>query len=165
MLAGASRTELGVGGMATKLQAAELATRSGITVMIANGSRHNIIMDVVGGKSVGTRFLPVTTSMESRKRWILSEKTFGAVKIDDGATQAIRDGKSLLPVGVREVINAFERGEVIAVRDGNDRDIAHGIARYNSSEARRIAGRKSSEIAGILGYEYASMLIHTDDMV
>jgi glutamate 5-kinase len=165
MLAGVSRTGLGVGGMTTKLQAAELATRSGVTVMIANGSRPNVIMDVISGKSVGTRFLPVASNMESRKRWILSEKTFGAVKIDAGATQAVCEGKSLLPVGVREVIDTFERGEVIVVRDESGRDIAHGIARYNSTEARRIAGRKSSEIAGVLGYEYASMLIHTDDMV
>ena len=165
MLAGASRTGLGVGGMTTKLQAAELAIRSGVTVVIANGGRANTIMDAVHGKPVGTRFSPMVSNMESRKRWILSERTLGAVIVDQGAIEAICDGKSLLPVGVREVINEFERGEVIAVRDMTGRDIAHGISRYSSGEARRIAGRKSSEIASILGFEYAAMLIHTDDMV
>lgn len=164
-LAGASRGGLGVGGMTTKLQAADLATRSGVTVVIANGSRPTAIIDAANGRPVGTRFLPVTSNMESRKRWILSEKPLGAVRVDEGAAQALFEGKSLLPVGVREVIDEFERGEVIEIRDSSGRDIAHGITRYSSSEARQIAGRRSSEIAGILGFEYASMLVHTDDMV
>ncbi|MCL5998348.1 MAG: glutamate 5-kinase [Chloroflexi bacterium] len=164
-LAGASRSGLGVGGMTTKLQAADLATRSGVTVVIANGGRQNAIMDAVCGESVGTCFLPVVNHIESRKRWILSERTTGAVIVDEGAAHAVCDGKSLLPVGVREVIAEFDRGEVIAVRDSSGRDIAHGISRYSAAEARRIAGRKSVEIEGVLGFEYASMLIHTDDMV
>jgi glutamate 5-kinase len=164
-LAGASRTGLGTGGMTTKLQAADLATRSGVTVVIANGGKPDVLMDAAHGISVGTRFTPAADNIESRKRWILSERTLGAVMVDDGAAQAVCEGKSLLPVGVREVIDDFERGEVVAVRDMSGRDIAHGIARYSSTDARRIAGRQSSEISGILGVEYASMLIHTDDMV
>ncbi len=164
-LAGASRSGQGVGGMTTKLQAADLATRSGITVVMANGARPNVIYDAAQGAPVGTRFLPAASNMESRKRWILSEKPLGAVRVDDGAVQALLEGKSLLPVGVREVIDEFERGEVIEIRDSAGREIAHGITRYNSADARRIAGRRSSEIAGILGYELASMLVHTDDMV
>lgn len=164
-LAGVSRTGLGTGGMTTKLQAADLATRSGVTVVIANGGKPNALVDAVHGISVGTRFTPAVDNIESRKRWILSERTMAAVVVDDGAAQAVCEGKSLLPVGIREVIDEFERGEVIAVRDKSGRDIAHGIARYSSADARRIAGRQSSEISGILGVEYASMLIHTDDMV
>jgi glutamate 5-kinase len=164
-LAGASRSNLGVGGMMTKLQAAELATRSGVTVVIANGSRHNVIMGAICGETVGTRFLPVVNRVESRKRWILSERALGAVVVDDGAAQAVCEGKSLLPVGIRQILEEFDRGEVIAVRDGTGRDIAHGITRYNSMDARRIAGLRSADIVNILGVEYASMLIHTDDMV
>ena len=164
-LAGASRSGQGVGGMTTKLQAADLATRSGITVVMANGARPNVIYDAAQGAPVGTRFLPAASNMESRKRWILSEKPLGGVRVDDGAAQALLEGKSLLPVGVREVIDEFERGEVIEIRDSAGREIAHGITRYNSADTRRIAGRRSSEIAGILGYELASMLVHTDDMV
>jgi glutamate 5-kinase len=164
-LAGASRTGLGTGGMTTKLQAADLATRSGVTVIIANGGKPNVLMDAVHGQAVGTRFVPTVDNIESRKRWILAERTTGAVVVDDGAVQAVLDGKSLLPVGAREVINDFERGEVIAVRDMSGRDVAHGITRYSSTDARRIVGRQSSDISGILGVEYASMLIHADDMV
>jgi glutamate 5-kinase len=164
-LAGASRTGLGTGGMTTKLQAADLAIRSGATVVIANGAKSNVLIDAVHGISVGTRFAPAVDNIESRKRWILSERTMAAVVVDDGAVKAICEGKSLLPVGIREVIDEFESGEVIAVRDLSGRDIAHGITRYSSTDASRIAGRQSSEISGILGMEYASMLIHADDMV
>ena len=163
--AGASRSGLGTGGMTTKLQAADLATRSGVTVVIASGTRPNVLIDAVHGLSVGTRFLPASINMESRKRWILAERISGAVIVDFGAASAVLDGKSLLPVGVREVLDDFERGEIIAVRDMNGKDIAHGITRYGSSDARRISGRKSSEIESVLGFDYASMLIHTDDMV
>jgi glutamate 5-kinase len=164
-IAGASRSGLGVGGMTTKLQAVDLATRSGVMAVIANGGRPGVIMDAVHGVSVGTRFLPIVNKIESRKRWILSERTMGAVVVDDGAAHAVCVGKSLLPVGVREVTGDFDRGEVIAVKDSAGRDIAHGITRYGAAEARRIAGRKSSDIEAILGFEYAAMLIHTDDMV
>jgi glutamate 5-kinase len=164
-LAGASRTGLGVGGMTTKLQAVGLATRSGTTVVIANGSRPGVMMDVLHGQSVGTRFMPVVSQIESRKRWILSERTPGGVIIDDGAAQALCRGSSLLPVGVRDVVNDFERGEVIGVRDLAGRDIARGIARYSAAEARLIAGHQSSEIQTVLGFEYAAMLIHADDLV
>jgi glutamate 5-kinase len=164
-LAAGSKTALGVGGMSTKLQAAELATRSGATVVIAYGARPNVIVDAVNGLSVGTRFAPQASRIESRKRWILSERTTGAVTADSGAVRALCDGKSLLPVGVREVSGDFERGEIIAVRDLNGRDVARGITRYNAADARRIAGRQSSEIERVLGYDYAPMLIHADDMV
>lgn len=164
-LAGASRTELGVGGMTTKLQAVELATRSGVTVVIANGARSGVIMAAARGQQVGTRFLPVVNRIESRKRWILSERTSGSVVVDEGAVAALGEGKSLLPVGIREVHGDFDRGEVIAVCDTTGREIGHGIARYSALDAQRIAGHKSTEITSILGYEYASMFIHTDDMV
>jgi glutamate 5-kinase len=164
-LAGASRTGLGVGGMTTKLQAADLATRSGVCVVIANGALPGVIISAAHGQQVGTRFLPLVNRIESRKRWILAEKPRGGVVVDEGATQAICEGKSLLPVGVREVSDDFERGEVIVVRDALNREIAHGITRYNAEDARRIAGHKSVEITRILGYEYDEILIHTDDMV
>lgn len=164
-LAGQSRSGLGVGGMLTKLQAAALATRSGTEVVIANGSRPNVIVDAVAGAAVGTRFRAQITQLESRKRWILSERTSGAVVVDEGAARALHSGKSLLPVGVREVIGAFERGECIAVLDTAGHEIARGIARYNASDTRRIAGCRSDRIEALLGYEYAPMLIHADDLV
>ena len=160
-----SKTGLGVGGMSTKLQAAELATRGGAMVVIANGARANAIADAAHGLSIGTRFHPQATQIESRKRWILSERATGAVVADDGAVRALKSGKSLLPVGVKEIAGEFDRGEIIAVRDAKGRDVARGITRYSASDALRIKGKQSEQIEKLLGYDYAPMLIHADDMV
>ncbi len=164
-MAGASRSGLGVGGMSTKLRAAELATRSGTTMVIADGARPNVILDAVEGKSVGTRFAATSTKIESRKRWILSERATGSVIVDEGAADAVRNGRSLLPVGVRDVQGEFDRGEAVLVKDLGGHTIAHGITRYSAAEAALLMGRQSSEIETILGYESAPMLIHADDMV
>ena len=164
-LAGGTKTGLGTGGMATKLQAAELATQSGTEVVIAQGTRADVILDAVRGVSVGTRFAAQVVEIVSRRRWILTEQVVGAVIVDDGAARAVCESKSLLPVGVREVLAEFERGEVIAVRNTQGKVIARGIARYNASDAKRIAGKRSDEIGQILGFDYAPMLIHADDMV
>ena len=164
-MAGASRSGLGVGGMGTKLRAAELATRSGAVMVIADGARPNVIVDTVAGHSVGTRFAATATKVESRKRWILSERASGSVIVDEGAAGAVCGGRSLLPVGVREVHGEFDRGEAIMVKDLRGRTIAHGITRYNSPDAKLLVGRQSSEIEAVLGYESAPMLIHADDMV
>jgi len=164
-LAGGTKTGLGTGGMATKLQAAELATRSGTEVVIAQGTQSQAIIDAANGAPIGTRFAAQATEVEGRKRWILSEKVLGAVRVDEGAARAVSDSKSLLPVGVREVLVDFERGNIIAVRNLLGHDIARGIARYNSTDTRKIAGKRSDEIEHLLGYDYAPMLIHADDMI
>jgi glutamate 5-kinase len=164
-LAGGTKTGLGTGGMATKLQAAELATHSGTEVVIAQGTRPNVILDAAHGVAVGTRFAAQVAEIVSRRRWILSEQALGAVVVDDGAARAVCESKSLLPVGVREVAAEFDRGEVIAVRNEQGKVIARGISRYNSGDAKRIAGKRSDEIGQILGFDYAPMLIHADDMV
>lgn len=164
-LAGGSKTSLGVGGMSTKIQAAELVTRAGASMIVAHGARPNVILDAVHGQPVGTRFLPVVTQIESRKRWILSERTSGALVADDGAVRALKSGKSLLPVGVKEVVGEFERGEFVAVRDAQGREVARGITRYSARDAARIAGKRSDQIEKILGYNYAPMLIHADDLI
>ena len=164
-LAGGTKTSLGTGGMATKLQAAELATQSGTEVVIAQGTQTDVILDAARGQNVGTRFAAQVVEIVSRRRWILSEQVVGTVVVDDGAARAVCDSKSLLPVGVCEVLAEFERGEVIAVRNAQGKTIARGIARYNASDAKRIAGKRSDEIGQILGFDYAPMLIHADDMV
>ncbi|MCS6774681.1 MAG: glutamate 5-kinase [Anaerolineae bacterium] len=163
-LAGSSASGLGTGGMSTKIQAAALATRSGAAVVIANGARPNVIVDAAHGLPVGTRFLPSEARLESRKRWILSERVSGAFVADEGAVKALRSGKSLLPVGVQAVVGEFERGEFVAVRDASGREIARGIARYSANDARRIIGKRSDQIERTLGYTYAPMLIHADDL-
>ena len=114
---------------------------------------------------MGTRFHPQATHIESRKRWILSERALGSAIADDGAVRALKSGKSLLPVGVKEISGEFDRGEIIAVYDLKGREVARGITRYNAHDARRIVGKKSEDIEKLLGYDYAPMLIHADDMV
>lgn len=164
-VAGASRTGLGVGGMTTKLQAAELATRSGTAVIIAQGARPNVVADAAAGASVGTRFAPVARSLESRKRWILSDRAAGTYVVDAGAARALREGRSLLPVGATSVSGEFDRGEVVSIRRADGAEFARGITRYNATDARRILGRHSGDIESVLGYDYAPMLVHADDVV
>ncbi|QOH79066.1 glutamate 5-kinase [Plesiomonas shigelloides] len=165
-LAGDSVSGLGTGGMSTKLQAADVANRAGIEVVIAAGSREHVIADVVANHSVGTRFHPQTTPLENRKRWIFGPPPAGELQVDDGAAQAIlQRGSSLLPSGVVSVSGTFSRGEVLRVRAPNGKEIARGMSRYNSDALSLIAGHQSQEIADILGYEYGRVVIHRDDLI
>lgn len=165
-IAGDSVSGLGTGGMATKLQAADVACRAGIDVIIAAGSRPGVIGDVIEGKPVGTCFHAQQTPLEMRKRWIFGAPPAGEIIIDDGALSAVLErGSSLLPKGIREVSGNFSRGEVIRIRSLQGRDVAHGVSRYNSDALRMIAGHHSQEITNILGYEYGPVAMHRDDMI
>nr|MBA2815487.1 Outer membrane pore protein E precursor [Candidatus Pantoea persica] len=145
---------LGTGGMSTKLQAADVACRTGIDTIIAAGSRSGVIADVIVGQPVGTRFHAIQTPLENRKRWI-----FGAL------AAVLERGSSLLPKGIREVRGNFSRGEVIRIRSLQGRDIAHGVSRYNSDALRIIAGHHIQQIGEILGYDYGPVAVHRDDMI
>jgi glutamate 5-kinase len=164
--AGGSKTGLGTGGMSTKLQAAELAMRSGVTTVLANGARNNVLVDVAVGEAIGTRFVPARDPLEARKRWLLGEKPTGSVHIDAGALRALRAGRSLLAVGVRAVAGDFNPGDVIAVRgaDGSA-EIARGVVRFNSTDARRIAGKRSADVVRMLGDGADATLLHADELV
>jgi len=165
-LAGASVSGLGTGGMSTKLQAADVACRAGIDVIIASGSRSGVISDVIDGKPVGTRFHAQQSPLENRKRWIFGAPPAGELTVDDGALAAIIErGSSLLPKGIRAIQGNFSRGEVIRIRSLQGRDIAHGVSRYNSDAMRMIAGHHSQQISEILGYEYGPVAVHRDDMI
>jgi glutamate 5-kinase len=165
-LAGDSVSGLGTGGMSTKLQAADVACRAGIDVIIASGSRSGVISDVIDGKPVGTRFHAQQSPLENRKRWIFGAPPAGELTVDDGALAAIIErGSSLLPKGIRAIQGNFSRGEVIRIRSLQGRDIAHGVSRYNSDAMRMIAGHHSQQISEILGYEYGPVAVHRDDMI
>ena len=164
--AGASAGGVGTGGMTTKLQAAELAMRAGIATVLANGDRENVLLDIAAGAGVGTRFMPAVDHLEGRKRWVLGEKPLGAVTVDAGAARAMRTGRSLLAVGIRAVIGDFKSGEVIGVKDASTiADIARGIARCNSIDARRMAGMNSAAIAVLMGDGAGAIVVHADDLV
>jgi glutamate 5-kinase len=164
--AGGSDGKLGVGGMQTKLQAADLARRSGSTVIIASGSEPNIILRLVEGEKLGTHFLPVSSALESRKRYILSgNNAKGCLLVDAGAVQALKEGGSLLPVGVSQVSGEFGRGDVVCINCLEGEEIARGLANYTAAEIHQICGRQSSEIESILGFAYGDEVIHRNNMV
>jgi glutamate 5-kinase len=163
--AGGTSDGLGTGGMVTKLQAADLARRSGTTVVIAKGSESDVLTRLAVGEKIGTCFSPVASALESRKRYILAGRAMGSVRVDQGAVAALQRGGSLLPVGVIAVSGTFERGDTIEVATSTGREIARGIANYSSVELSRILGRKSSEIESILGYDYSDEVIHRNDLV
>lgn len=165
-MATGSSGDIGTGGMVTKIEAAELATRSGTEVIIAPGKEPDVIVRVVNGESLGTRFLTQFNHVESRKRWILAEPDQGAVKIDEGAIQAlVKNGKSLLVVGVTNVLGNFGRGATIRILDEFGVEIGRGIANYNSNDMGTICGKQSYQIAETLGYEYGPTAIHRDNLV
>ena len=164
--AGGSNGSLGTGGMLTKLQAADLARRSGSSVIIARGSEPDVLSRIAAGEVLGTRFSPTASAVESRKRYILAGgRAPGSLGVDEGAARALRNGGSLLPVGVRSVEGAFERGDSVRVVDSGGREIARGLANYTSADMARIQGHRSDEIELLLGYDYGSEVIHRNDMV
>ena len=166
-LAQGTKSAEAVGGMVTKLQAASLATTSGVDVVIAKGRMEDVIPRLARGEGLGTFFPSQTTKMESRKRWMLSGlNSRGSVRVDGGAVSAIkRGGKSLLPAGVVEVSGSFERGDVLVILDGDGNRVACGLANYGAGDAKAIAGRQSGEIIEVLGYEYGAELVHRDNLV
>jgi glutamate 5-kinase len=166
-LAGGAGSREGTGGMITKLQAAQIATRSGVTTIIAQGNEPNVIQRIMAGENLGTRFEATGTHLESRKRWLLTDRTQGSVHIDAGALRALRakEGASLLPVGITAVRGIFERSATLAIYDPNGVVIAHGLSNYTSDELNQIRGHKSSEISDVLGYSYGDAAIHRNNLV
>jgi glutamate 5-kinase len=165
-LGGESVSGQGTGGMLTKLQAAQLATRGGTRTIIANGKTPDVLLRIMAGESLGTTFEPVTTQLESRKRWLLAEHPVGRLIIDDGAaTVLIREGASLLPVGITAIQGEFERGALVSINNLHGETLAQGLSNYNNSELERIAGQHSDTIIEILGYTYGSAAVHRDHMV
>jgi len=166
-LAGASVSGLGTGGMITKIAAADMATCSGTSVVIANGGRENVLTSIWDDTIPTTFFPALITPAEGRKRWILAQTgTEGRVHIDGGAARALlHSGRSLLPVGIVEVVGSFERGECVTVATQTGEEIARGLCNYDSHDLQRILGQHSSDIADVLGYDYGPEFIHRDNLV
>ncbi len=163
-----SRTGLGTGGMASKLSAAELARHSGATVVIANGAADRVIPRIVlEGEPLGTTFQPLTTHLESRKRFLLAgmAETSGKLVLDAGAVKALRKGGSILPVGITQVQGDFARGQSVTVAAPDGNSVAVGLCNYSAVDVKRIAGQQSDRIEGLLGYAYGAEVIHRDNLV
>lgn len=167
--AGGSGTQVGTGGMVTKLQAADIARRGGTEVIIAAGLEPNVVHRlIIDREPLGTRFLAVENPLKNRKRWILAgSKAAGSVTINEKAVRVLtgQKGRSLLPAGIIHIEGQFARGETIAIRDKADRELGRGIVRYASDDLHQIMGHHSDKIEAILGFGFGPVAIHRNDMV
>jgi len=163
----ADRSRLGVGGMATKLEAAALVTKAGEVAVIANARTPNVLGRLLAGERLGTLFVPAKRKMSPWRRWIgQASRPGGKLVIDDGAVEALTTrGKSLLPSGVTEVIGRFPKGAVVAVVDAADRQVARGLTNYSSQQLAKIKGLKTSQVARILGDKPYDEVIHRNNMM
>jgi glutamate 5-kinase len=166
-LAGGAGTAWGRGGMATKVDAAARAARSGTATVIAPGAASNVLGRLRTGERLGTLLEPQQEPLMARKRWLANHlKLAGTLEIDAGAARALRrSGVSLLAVGIAGVRGGFQRGEVVACLDPGGHEIARGLVNYGASEIDRIKGQPSQAIEGILGYVVEPELIDRDNMV
>lgn len=164
--AGGSKSGLGTGGMTTKLQAADLARRSGSDCFIACAKEPGVLIRLAGGEKIGTYFPALVDMVESRKRFIMSARRApGQLCVDEGAAQALRRGGSLLSIGMIQVAGTFDRGDPVRILDEAGREIARGMVNYSSRDLLQIIRRRSDEIESILGYNYSDEVIHRNDLV
>jgi len=166
-LAADTAGNLGIGGMMTKLEAAKLATASGVTVIVADGREPDIILRLVAGEAIGTRFPPATSKLESRQRWMLSGlSTKGKLVVDSGAATALRkQHRSLLAAGIKQVEGEFQRGDIVNIYDPQGSRLGCGITNYSSADIETIKGAHSGKIATLLGYDYGSEVVHRNNLV
>lgn len=145
------KSKIGRGGIQSKIKAAEIATSCGIQVIVANSRRHNVILDILAGKDVGTHFKP-QTRMPAMKRWIAyCASAKGTIEVNDGAKKAIMEGSSLLPVGVTKVTGTFDEGDVVSLEDEKHVKFARGNPNYNSAQLNLIKGLQITQVHKKLG--------------
>jgi glutamate 5-kinase len=166
-IVGETKSEMGVGGMISKIQAARKASRFGIPTVVAQGTKDGVLHQILKGKEIGTLILPKEEALSSRKHWIaFNPKPKGDVIVDDGAKKAIvQKGKSLLPSGVVKIRGAFDRGDLITCLGPRGKEFARGLVNYSASELEKIKGLQSDQIETALGYKYSDEVIHRDDLV
>lgn len=164
-MAGDASTDFGSGGMTTKLQAAQIATHAGCATIVTNGHVANPLRALASGGRC-TIFAASATPAAARKQWLAGVlEVRGELRVDAGAAGALRDGNSLLPVGLVEVIGNFARGDTVTLVDADGGELGRGLACYASEEASAIAGCRSEHIESILGYRGRSVMVHRDDLV
>jgi len=161
------RTPDGMGGMASKIEAARMVTRAGEAALIADGREPGIVESVFGGERVGTLFLPAARRLRSRKRWLrFTGRPRGTLAVDDGARKAVLNrGKSLLPSGVVRVEGVFRTGDVVRVAGPEGREFARGLSNFSAEDVERIKGLRTSEIGRVLGHKDYDEVIHRDNLV
>jgi glutamate 5-kinase len=167
VMAGGAGSNIGRGGMLTKIQAAKRAAGSGASTVIAWGREPDALLRLAQGEAIGTLLIAQTAKNQARKQWMADHLQLrGAVVVDAGAVRKLLDeGKSLLPIGMKAVEGEFSRGDVIAVRDEQGVEIARGLANYPSSEARKLCRKPSGEFEKLLGYVAEPEMLHRDNLV
>ncbi len=163
---GTDASDGGRGGMRTKLMAARMVTRFGGKVLIANGKIPYVIKKVFEGEELGTMFLPQTEGLSDKKRWIgYATNIIGKIKVNHGAKKAlVEKEKSLLPIGVIDVIHEFDKGDVISIIDENDHEFARGMVNYDSESCRKVIGCHSDDIIKVLGFKNYDAIITRDNI-
>ncbi len=167
-LAGGAGSDLGTGGMATKINAAKIATSSGSAVALLSGANPGAILDLLEGRPVtGTRFKAKGDRLEARRKWLaFGRPVRGTLVLDDGAVTAVlRSGKSLLPAGIRDLAGEFDAGEAVSLMAGDGREVARGVCNYGSVDLARILGKRTTEIEDVLGFKVADEVVHRNNMV
>ena len=155
----------GSGGMLTKLEAAKICMNAGCNMLIANGNNFNPIKRIIE-KKLFTWFVPKISNLDARKKWIISSlSSTSKIYIDDGASQALKCGKSLLPSGIIKVSGSFKKGDNILIVDNNNQDVARALSSFTSEEINKIKGLQSAQIENILGYASKSEIVHKNDIV
>ena len=165
-MAGGAGSQIGTGGMITKVVAAKRAASSGTHTVIASGREKDVMPRLASGESVGTLLVAQTRPLNARKQWLADHlQLSGKLVLDAGAIKALGEGKSLLPIGVVEVQGEFERGAAVACISEEGREIARGLVNYGSNDSRRIARHVSRDIEAILGYIDEAEIVHRDNLV
>jgi glutamate 5-kinase len=166
-LAGETKSQLGSGGMRSKLKAARLVTIAGDSVIMANGSHPTILEEILSAQPVGTLFLPRGGLVSARKRWIgLIAKPRGKLVVDDGARKAlVEKGRSLLPIGITDVMGTFGKGDVVSICDEAGQELARGLTNYAAGDIWQIRGRRSEEVLAQLGKRAYEEVVHRDNLV
>jgi glutamate 5-kinase len=164
-MAGGSASDMGSGGMQTKVAAAKIAVGAGCHLCIAMGKVEHPLQRIEEGERC-TWFVPSSTPVATRKQWIAGTlKPAGAIAVDDGAVRALMGGKSLLPAGVTRALGRFDRGDTVSIIAPDGTEVARGICAYSDTDAARIMGRKSAEIEKVLGFRGRDEIVHRDDLV
>lgn len=166
-MAGGAGSDIGSGGMLTKILAAKRAARSGAHTVIAWGREPDVLIRLAQGEAIGTQLIAGEMKTVARKQWLADHlQVGGKLTLDDGAVNALRkEGKSLLPIGVTAISGDFERGEVVTCLDAKGREIARGLVNYSAQETQKILRHASTEIESVLGYVDEPELIHRDNLV
>lgn len=165
-MAGGAGSSISKGGMITKVHAARRAARSGAHTLIVSGREPDCLLHAASGEAIGTLLFATETPLNARKQWLADHlQLAGSITLDAGAVTALHRGGSLLPIGVRVVDGEFERGAAVACLAPDGQQVARGLINYSSSEARRIAGKATTEIEALLGYPDEAELIHRDNLV